>query len=251
MMVENRFKKQKKQLSIFITAGFPELNSTGKQILELQAKGVGFIEVGIPFSDPMADGLVIQETSAIALKNGMQMDLLFEQLHSIKDEVKIPLVLMGYLNPVLQYGLEKFLSKCKEINIASVILPDMSVEIYERFYKDLFDEYGIYVSFLITPETDGERIKKVVEMSQNSFVYLVSQSSITGGDSTITKEMNQKYTSIKKLCGEVPLMLGFGITSKSDVLKAQENCDGAIVGSAYLRALKQGSENSFLEGLLY
>lgn len=250
-MVENRFKKQKKQLSIFITAGFPELNSTGKQILELQAKGVDFIEVGIPFSDPMADGLVIQETSAIALKNGMQMDLLFEQLFSIKDEVKIPLVLMGYLNPVIQYGLEKFLSKCKEMNIASVILPDMSVEIYERFYKDLFDEYGIYVSFLITPETDGERIKKVVEMSQNSFVYLVSQSSITGGDSSITIGMNQKYRSIKKLCGEVPLMLGFGIKSRLDVLKAQENCDGAIVGSAYLRALKQGSENSFLEGLLY
>ena len=251
MMVENRFKKDKKQLSIFITAGFPELNSTGKQILELQAKGVDFIEVGIPFSDPMADGLVIQETSAIALKNGMQMDLLFEQLHSIKDEVKIPLVLMGYLNPVLQYGLDKFLSKCKEMNIESVILPDMSVEIYERFYKDLFDEYGISVSFLITPETDGKRIKKAVEMSQNSFVYLVSQSSITGGDSSITKEMNQKYASVKNLCGEVPLMLGFGIKSKKDIVKAHENCDGAIVGSAYLRALKQGREKSFLEGLLY
>ena len=250
-MVENRFKKQKKQLSIFITAGFPELNSTGKQILELQAKGVDFIEVGIPFSDPMADGLVIQETSAIALKNGMQMDLLFEQLHSIKDEVKIPLVLMGYLNPVLQYGLEKFLSKCKEMNIASVILPDMSVEIYERFYKDLFDEYGISVSFLITPETDETRIKKVVEMSENSFVYLVSQSSITGGNTSITKEMNQKYHSIKKLCDEVPLMLGFGIKNRQDVIKAHENCDGAIVGSAYFKALKNGEEKEFLEELLY
>ena len=251
MMVENRFKKDKKQLSIFITAGFPELNSTGKQILELQAKGVDFIEVGIPFSDPMADGLVIQETSAIALKNGMQMDLLFKQLHSIKDDVKIPLVLMGYLNPVLQYGLDKFLSKCKEMNIESVILPDMSVEIYERFYKDLFDEYGISVSFLITPETDGKRINKAVDMSLISFVYLVSQSSITGGDSSITKEMNQKYASVKKLCVEVPLMLVFGIKSKEDILKAHENCDGAIVGSAYLKALKQGRENSFLEGLLY
>ena len=246
----NKFKKDKKQLSIFITAGFPELNSTGKQILELQAKGVDFIEVGIPFSDPMADGLVIQETSAIALKNGMQMDLLFEQLHSIKDEVKIPLVLMGYLNPVLQYGLDKFLSKCKEMNIESVILPDMSVEIYERFYKDLFDEYGISVSFLITPETDGKRIKKAVEMSQNSFVYLVSQSSITGGDSSITKEMNQKYASVKNLCGEVPLMLGFGIKSKKDILKAHENCDGAIIGSAYLKSLKKGDQVRFLDELL-
>lgn len=247
----NKFQKQKKQLSIFITAGFPELNSTGKQILELQAKGVDFIEVGIPFSDPMADGLVIQETSANALKNGMQMDLLFEQLHSIKDDVKIPLVLMGYLNPVLQYGIEKFLLKCREVNIASVILPDMSVEIYERFYKAIFDAYGISVSFLITPETDETRIKKIIDMSQNSFVYLVSQSSITGGDSSITKEMNQKYASIKKLCGKVPLMLGFGIKSKSDVLKAQENCDGAIVGSAYLKALKNGKEKEFLEELLY
>ena len=137
MMEENRFKKDKKQLSIFITAGYPELNSTGEKILELQEKGVDFIEVGITFSDPMADGVVIQETSSIALNNGMHLDLLFEQLDSIKDEVKVPLVLMGYLNPVLQYGIRNFLLKCKDTNIYSVIIPDMSVEIYTRFYLSL------------------------------------------------------------------------------------------------------------------
>jgi len=250
MMEENRFKKNKKQLSIFITAGYPKLNSTGEKILELQEKGVDFIEVGIPFSDPMADGVVIQETSSIALNNGMHLDLLFEQLDSIKDEVKIPLVLMGYLNPVLQYGIRNFLLKCKETNISSVIIPDMSVEIYTRFYKVIFEEFNIGVSFLITTETEEERVQKVVEMSKNSFIYLVSQKSITGGDSSITKDMNQKYASIKKLCDDVPLMLGFGIKNRQDVIKAQENCDGAIVGSAYLKALKNGKESEFLEEIL-
>ena len=145
----NRFIKDKKQLSIFITAGFPTLDSTAAQIIELQSKGIDFIEVGIPFSDPMADGVVIQESSSIALANGMNMDVLFDQLDSIKNQVQIPLVLMGYLNPVLQYGLEKFLIRCKDLKIASVILADMSIEIYERFYKELFDKYEFPMTFLI------------------------------------------------------------------------------------------------------
>jgi tryptophan synthase alpha chain len=243
----NPFNKQNKQLSIFITAGYPALESTTQQILSLQEQGIDFIEVGIPFSDPMADGPVIQETSSIALKNGMQLDLLFEQLLSIKDKVQLPIVIMGYLNPVLQYGIEKFLSKCQEIEIASVILPDMSLELYERFYQSSFEIYGIQVSFLITPTTSNDRIKRISEVSKNSFVYLVSQSSITGGNSAINTEKNDRYKEIKKLCSDVPVMLGFGINSEEDVVKAQANCDGAIIGSAYLKALKNGKELEFIK----
>lgn len=246
----NPFKKQNKQLSIFITAGYPSLESTTKQILTLQEQGIDFIEVGIPFSDPMADGPVIQETSSIALKNGMHLDLLFDQLFSIKESVKIPLVIMGYLNPVLQYGIEKFLLKCKELSIASVILPDMSLELYERFYQSNFKKYGISVSFLITPTTSDDRIERIANVSRNSFVYLVSQTSITGGTSAINSEMNDRYKEIKQICGETPVMLGFGINSKDDVFKAHQNCDGAIIGSAYLKALKNGKESEFVENLV-
>jgi tryptophan synthase alpha chain len=198
----------------------------------------------------MADGPVIQETSSIALQNGMHLDLLFEQLFSIKESVKIPLVIMGYLNPVLQYGIEKFLSKCKELNIASVILPDMSLELYERFYKTNFVKFEISVSFLITPSTSNDRIERISNVSKNSFVYLVSQTSITGGNSAINSRMNNRYKEIKKICGEIPVMLGFGINTKEDVLKAHQNCDGAIIGSAYLKALKTGSETKFIGELI-
>jgi tryptophan synthase alpha chain len=245
----NPFKKDTKQISIFITAGYPTLESTTEQILVLQSKGVDFIEVGIPFSDPMADGPVIQETSAIALANGMQMDILFDQLASIQDQVRIPLVLMGYLNPVLQYGIDKFLSKCKELSIASVILPDMSLELYERLYKAQFEKYAIAVSFLITPLTDDDRIQKIAQVSAKSFVYLVSVTSITGGKIRIDNKVVNRYDDIKELCGETPMMIGFGISNSSDVKNAQKHSDGAIIGSAYLKAVNRGESIVFVEEL--
>ena len=235
----NRFIKDKKQLSIFITAGFPTLYSTKAQILQLQSKGVDFIEVGIPFSDPIADGVVIQESSSIALANGMNMDVLFDQLDSIKNKVQIPLVLMGYLNPVLQYGLEKFLKRCKDLKIASIILPDLSIEIYERFYKKLFEKYDVPMTFLITPTTSTERIDKVVNASSKSFVYLVSQTSITGKKQALDSSLFERYSEIKQLCKNVPVMLGFGISTKEDVENAHQSCDGAIIGSAYIRSLME------------
>ena len=242
----NPFKKHKKQISIFITAGYPTLESTTEQILTLQSSGIDFIEVGIPFSDPMADGPVIQETSSVALANGMQMDLLFNQLGSIKDQVKIPLVLMGYLNPVIQFGLDKFLSKCKEMAIASVILPDMSLELYERFYKTQFEKYQIPVSFLITPLTNNERIQKIAKISENSFVYLVSVTSITGGKININSNVVNRYDEVKSLCGETPVMIGFGISNASDIKNAQKHADGAIIGSAYLKAVSKGDSVQFI-----
>ena len=245
----NPFKKDTKQISIFITAGYPTLESTTEQILVLQSKDVDFIEVGIPFSDPMADGPVIQETSAIALANGMQMDILLDQLASIQDQVRIPLVLMGYLNPVLQYGIDKFLAKCKELSIASVILPDMSLELYERLYKTQFEKYEIAVSFLITPLTDDDRIQKIAQVSAKSFVYLVSVTSITGGKIRIDDKVVNRYDEIKKLCGETPMMIGFGISNSSDVKNAQKHSDGAIIGSAYLKAVNRGESIVFVEEL--
>lgn len=249
--MNNPFIKQNKQISIFITAGYPSLESTTEQILLLQNKGIDFIEVGIPFSDPMADGPVIQQTSSIALANGMQMDLLFEQLDSIKDQVKIPLVMMGYLNPVLQYGLDKFLMKCKEQNIASVILPDMSLEIYERFHKKQFEQIGISVSFLITPLTQDDRIKKIAEASKNSFVYLVSKTSITGEKNDIDSKLVARYQEIKVLCAETPVMLGFGISTLKDIEKAHVHCDGAIIGSAFLKAVEKDSLVAFLDEIVF
>ncbi len=245
----NPFKKHKKQISIFITAGYPTLESTTEQILTLQSSGIDFIEVGIPFSDPMADGPVIQETSSIALANGMQMDILFSQLESIQDQIKVPLVLMGYLNPVIQYGIDKFLSRCKELSIASVILPDMSLELYERFYKSKFEKFQIPISFLITPLTDNERIQKIAKISEKSFVYLVSVTSITGGKISFDSITVNRYDEIKTLCEETPVMIGFGISNLVDVRNAQKHSDGAIIGSAYLNALKIKSQSMFLENL--
>jgi tryptophan synthase alpha chain len=232
----NPFKKNKKQLSIFITAGFPSLESTTTQILELQFRGVDFIEVGIPFSDPMADGEVIQMASAIALKNGMNLQLLFDQLLSMQLQIKVPIVLMGYLNPILQFGMKNFLEKCKSLNISSVIIPDLSLEIYERYYQSLFEKYNIPITFLITPEVSNERVKEIAIKCKKSFVYLVSKTSITGGvDSKFDSQKD--YLRIKSFCSEVPIMMGFGISTKKDVEQVYKYCDGAIIGSAFIKSI--------------
>jgi tryptophan synthase alpha chain len=246
----NPFKKEKKQLSIFITAGYPQLESTVEQILELQKLNVDFIEVGIPFSDPMADGETIQETSAIAIQNGMNLDVLFNQLEGSKNEIQVPLVLMGYLNPVLQFGLERFLMKCQQLKIASVILPDISLELYQRFYQVKFEAYKVPVSFLITQFTSDIRIQEMARASQNSFLYLVGQSSITGEVRDQESSVKERFNEIKKLCGETPVMLGFGINNSQKVTDAHEVCDGAIVGTAYLKAVKNNQAQEFVQELI-
>lgn len=246
----NRFKKKEKQTSIFITAGYPEFNSLPVQLEFLQHSGVDFIEVGIPFSDPMADGPTIQATSSVALKNGMSIDHLFAQLSEIQGSIHIPLVLMGYLNPVMQYGFEAFLAKCKTLNIAALILPDLSLELYEARYRNYFETAGIPLSFLVTPQTSDERVKRIAETCKNSFVYLVSQNSITGGQAAIDSSVLKRYEQIKGLCGETPLFLGFGIDSNEKRQLGFQYCDGVIVGSAYLKAVESEVQQSFLEALL-
>jgi len=246
----NPFIQQHKQLSVFVTAGFPTLESLPEQLLYLQSQGIDFIEIGIPFSDPMADGPVIQHTSSIALENGMQLDLLFRQIASVREQLTIPLVLMGYLNPVLQYDLGKFLGKCQELKIASVILPDLSVELFETKYLAVFSSFNVPVTFLITPNTPNERVSRIATVCAKSFVYLVGQNSITGNSYTIDAAMQKRYAELKSLCRTTPLFLGFGIDSKAKKEQAFQQCDGAIVGSAYLKALEIQTENVFLSKLI-
>ena len=211
----NPFQKVNKQKSIFITAGYPEIDSLSQQIELLDSYAIDFIEIGIPFSDPLA---------------------------------KTPLVLMGYINPVLNYGMENFVKSCKERQIASVILPDMSVEIYERFYQEIFESNDLPVTFLITPDTTHARILKIARHCKSSFVYLVSGNSTTGKASDL--QLNtEKIREIKEILGITPLMIGFGIKSKEDILRVQEFADGAIIGSAYLKALENGKEEEFLSML--
>ncbi|NVK64803.1 MAG: tryptophan synthase subunit alpha [Flavobacteriales bacterium] len=243
----NTFKKSHKQLSIFVTAGYPNLESLPEQLSLLEAKGVDFVEVGIPFSDPMADGPTIQKTSDIALKNGMNLDRLFDQLREYNSN--LPVVLMGYLNPVLAYGIDRFLSLCKEVGVSSVILPDMSLEIYERFYQTTFHEYEITPCFLITPSTSTERIATIAKTCRNSFVYLVSSNATTGENISFGQDQKKRFERIRSACGETPLFMGFGIDSKEKVDFVHEVCDGAIIGSAYLKALEHGNEITFLESL--
>ncbi len=242
----NVFRQSHKQLSIFTTAGYPTIDSLYAQLQMLEQKGIDFIEVGIPFSDPMADGPVIQETSSIAIKNGMHIDLIFDQLSEIK--CPLPIVLMGYLNPVLQYGIDRFLERCKQQHIASLILPDMSLDIYKRFYEQTFLSYNITPSFLITPITSDERIKETAEVCRDSFVYLVSNNATTGSTGNLNLDQ-KRIQEIKNVCGETPLFIGFGIRSSRDLTIVHEHADGAIIGSAFLKAVAQNETEDFITKL--
>lgn len=246
----NPFHSSKKQVSIFITAGFPHCDSLTTLLPNLQQRGIAFIEVGIPFSDPMADGPVIQETSTVALQNGMTLGLLFDQLEAIRPAMHIPLVLMGYLNPVLQYGMDRFLERCSALRIASVILPDMSLEIYDRFYRASFERFGIHPTFIVTPTTPDDRVRQIAQTCAGSFVYLVGQSSITGKGYAISETQQQRFAELKQLCGGTPLFMGFGIDSHEKKQQAFRYCDGAIIGTAYLKALAAQTEEVFLTNLL-
>lgn len=246
----NPFYKTLKQVSIFTQAGYPQLESLADQLITLQKSGVDFIEIGIPFSDPMADGPVIQHTSSIALENGMTLDLLFRQLSQVRDQLTVPIVLMGYLNPVLQYGLGNFLAKCQDLNIASLILPDLSYELYETRYAKVFEAYNVPLTFLITPATDDERVKNIAAACRESFVYLVGQTSITGNGYLIDEVKQARYRELKALCGVTPLFLGFGIDSPQKRDQGFQECDGVIIGTAYLKSLAEGTSETFLENMM-
>ncbi len=234
-------RKNKDILSIYFTAGYPKLNDTQIIITELEKSGTDLIEIGMPFSDPVADGPVIQHSSEIALKNGMTIHLLFEQLKEIRKSVSIPLILMGYLNPVLQYGIEDFCKKCKEIGIDGTIIPDLPLEIYEKEYKEIFEKNLLSNIFLVTPQTSDDRIRKIDALS-TGFIYLVSSSSTTGIKGAVNQEQISYFERIRGLNLRSKLLIGFGISDKASFEKASSFANGAIIGSAFVKALADESD---------
>jgi len=238
--MQNRIKTllENKQdiLSIYFTAGYPKLDDTVKVIEELVDAGVDLIEVGLPFSDPLADGPTIQKSGNIALDNGMTTKLLFEQLKEIRDKTDIPLVLMGNLNPVMQYGMDAFCKKCGEVGFDGIILPDLPVDVYESEYKELFERNGLSNIFLITPQTSEERIKYIDSIS-NGFIYMVSDSSITGATSGISDSQQAYFDRINNLGLTNPRLIGFGISTHQSFSTAVNSSSGAIIGSAFIKHL--------------
>ena len=229
-------KKTSNLLSVYITAGFPEKDSTAGIIRSLQEKGVDFIEAGFPFSDPLADGPVIQMTSQQAIRNGMSLELLLDQLKEARGEITVPLVLMGYMNPVLQMGMEVFCRKAHESGASGVILPDLPVEEYRLLYAPLFKAYNLHMIFLITPETSIERIMKIDKLS-SGFIYAVSTSSTTGRQNSFSPQQKAYLKRLRDMNLKNPIMTGFGIHNSETLKTVCEYTSGAIIGTAYLKAL--------------
>lgn len=229
-------RKRENILNIYFTAGYPQLQATGSLILHLEQAGVDLVEVGMPYSDPLADGPTIQESGQKALKNGMTLPLLFEQIAEVRGRTELPLVLMGYFNQVMQYGEKAFVKKCIEVGIDGVILPDLPLFEYESYYQDLFETAGLHVSFLITPQTSPERILKIDALTRG-FIYMVSNSSITGAKAGISDKQLAYFERIKAMKLQHPRLIGFGISSHDTFATACKYANGAIIGSAFIRAL--------------
>ena len=237
----NRIKQlfeQKKEnvLSIYFTAGYPDINSTLDIAEALEKAGADFLEIGIPYSDPLADGPVIQNSSLKSIENGMTLRVLFEQLKDLRKRVSIPVLLMGYVNPILQYGVEKFCASCKEVGVDGVFAPDLPMYEYEEMYQNCFSENNLSNIFLITPQTSDERIRKIDELS-NGFIYLLSSSSTTGKNLALTDVTEDYFTRLKNMNLKNPTMIGFGISDNKSFSKASQYANGAIVGSAFVKLL--------------
>jgi tryptophan synthase alpha chain len=239
--------KKQNVLNLYCTAGYPQLNSTIEVITALQNNGADIIEIGMPYSDPLADGEVIQQSSAVALQNGMTIEILFNQLHNLRNSPSgvgeaLPIILMGYMNPILQFGIEKFCAAAKEVGVDGVILPDLPMYEFETLYKPLFEKNDLKFIFLVTPETSEERIKKIDTLC-SGFIYAVSSSSTTGKNKAI--EGQEEY--FKKLQGmnlKNPVLVGFGIKDKATFTAACKYTNGAIIGTAYIKALENSSNIS-------
>ena len=240
----NKVLKEKKNiLSIYFTAGYPNINDTEEIITKLSECDVDMIEIGLPFSDPLADGPTIQESSTIALNNGMNSIKLFDQLKEIRKKTDIPLIIMGYFNPILQFGVEEFCKKCNTVGIDGLIIPDLPVEIFEKDYKHIFDENNLLNMFLITPQTSDERIRFIDKVSKG-FIYMVSSFSITGAVNSFDENQKKYFKRINSMDLNSKLLIGFGISNNKTFLDAIKNSRGAIIGSAFIKFIKNnGKEN--------
>ncbi len=227
-------------LSIYFTAGYPHLNSTLDIAEALEKAGADFLEIGVPYSDPLADGPVIQNSSQTAIENGMTVKVLFEQLKELRKRVSIPVLLMGYVNPVLQYGIENFCAKCAEVGVDGLIVPDLPMYEYEELYRGCFEQHGLSNIFLITPTTSEARIRKIDDLSRG-FIYLLSTSSTTGKNLSVSNEVEDYFARISNMKLKNPTMIGFGISDNKSFSKASQYANGAIVGSAFVKLL--GDEN--------
>lgn len=248
------FKNKKSDiLNVYFTAGYPGLNDTINVAKSLEENGVDLIELGMPYSDPLADGPTIQESGTAALKNGMTLDILFDQITELRKTSQIPLILMGYFNQVMQYGDQKFFEKCKTAGVDGMILPDMPLHVYERDYRALFESLDLSISFLITPQTPDDRIRKIDSLS-TGFIYVVSSYAITGAKSGIQPYQIDYFKRITAMNLKNPRMIGFGISDNDTFTTACEHAAGAIIGSAFIRAI--GAEgnieekvSSFIQGV--
>lgn len=250
--IQQVFSQNKKILSIYFTAGFPKLNDTKNLIENLAKKNVDIIEIGLPFSDPLADGPVIQASSTQALENGMTSELLFEQLKDIRKTVTIPIIIMGYFNPMLQFGIDSFLKKCQETGIDGLIIPDLPLEFYLSEYKERFEHFGIAMIFLITPQTSEERIRLIDENS-NSFIYMVSTASVTGSRERFDENQMNYFERISKMNLKNPQIVGFGISNKTTFEQATRHQKGAIIGSSFIQFVsKNGTDtiDNFIETII-
>lgn len=249
--INQKLQENKKILSIYFSAGYPALNDTVKIIEELEKSGVDMIEIGLPFSDPLADGPTIQASSTQALQNGMTTQVLFNQLEKIRETVSIPLVIMGYFNPILQYGVENFCKKCAQIGIDGLIIPDLPAEVYAQEYKTIFEHYGLQNIFLITPQTTSDRIEFIDGVS-NGFIYMVSSSSVTGSQLGFGAVQETYFKRIASMNLKNPQIIGFGISNAQTFNQATELAKGAIIGSAFISHLtKNGVQNidSFVKNI--
>jgi tryptophan synthase alpha chain len=241
--------KSKNLLAIYFTAGYPSPEGTRQTILDLDAAGADIVEIGMPFSDPLADGPTIQASSKAALENGMSLEKLFRQLNGIRSETDIPLVLMGYLNPVLQFGVERFCQKCSEVGVDGVILPDLPLAFYEKNYRPFFEKYDLCQVFLVTPQTSDERIREL-DAASRGFLYAVSTASTTGGAGGFGETQTAYFQRLAGLKLKNPVMVGFGISNQTAFETVCSYLNGGVVGSAFIRAQEAGvSPKDFIEKL--
>lgn len=239
--IEQLFSQKKNILNIYVTAGFPQLHDTVTIIRELEKNGVDLVELGMPYSDPLADGPVIQHSSSVALDNGMTLSLLFEQVREIRKTSSIPLVLMGYFNQLMRYGVDDFLKEAADSGIDGLIIPDLPVEEYVENYQDKVEKLGLNFIFLLSPQTATERIR-LLDKATSGFLYVVSSASTTGKNLNVQQNEMQYFERIQKMQLKTPLLIGFGISNKKSYETACRYASGAIIGSAFLRALDQGSD---------
>jgi tryptophan synthase alpha chain len=241
--IDNVFKEKRGNiLSVYFTAGFPALDSTVRIAKALENSGADMIEIGMPFSDPMADGPVIQHSNDVALRNGMSLKLLFEQLKNFRNEVRIPVLLMGYLNPVIQFGIENFCRKCSEAGIDGVILPDLPPDVYDAEYRDTFQKHNLYNILLISPQSSGERIHEIDAISRG-FIYMVSSSAVTGGRRNFSDVQLAYFSRVSELGLRNPQLIGFGISDHETFADACHFSAGGIIGSAFVKMLDQEGES--------